>query len=84
MCEKIKVVQDAPSPKNVSKLNYSLGLLSYYSKFLPNLSTILVPLYRLLYCSTLLKWSQMEEEVLKSSKQLLTSVPELIHFDSGL
>ena len=46
--EKVAAVRDAPIPKNVAELKSYLGLLSYYSKFLSNLSTVLAPLYRLL------------------------------------
>ena len=42
--EKVQAVCDAPSPKNVSELK-AFGLLTYYSKFLPNLATLLAPLY---------------------------------------
>ena len=40
--------QDVPSPKNVSELKSYLGLLKYYSKFLPNMAEVLAPLYKLL------------------------------------
>lgn len=48
LTEKVKAIQEAPKPNNVSELKAYLGLLSYYSKFLPNLSTTLAPLYSLL------------------------------------
>ena len=44
----IKAIQEAPQPHNVTELKSFLGLLSYYSKFLPNMSTTLSPLYALL------------------------------------
>ena len=37
--EKVKAIQDAPTPKSVSELKSYLGLLTYYAKFLPNLSS---------------------------------------------
>ena len=43
--DKIKAIQEAPQPHNVTELKSFLGLLSYYSKFLPNMSTTLSPLY---------------------------------------
>ena len=46
--EKVKAIQDAFKPNNVTELKSYLGLLTYYSKFLRNLSTVLAPLYRLL------------------------------------
>ena len=36
--EKVRAVKGAPTPRNVSELKSYLGLLTYYSKFLPNLS----------------------------------------------
>ena len=46
--EKVKAIQEAPKPQSVTELKSFLGLLSYYSKFLPNMSTTLAPLYSLL------------------------------------
>ena len=43
--EKVKAIKDAPRPKNVSELRAFLGIINYYGKFLPNLSTQLSPLY---------------------------------------
>ena len=46
--ERIKAIKKAPRPQNVSELKSYLGLLSYYGKFLCNVSTVLAPLHRLL------------------------------------
>lgn len=56
--EKVKAVNDAPNPRNVQKLKSYLGLLNYYGKFLPNLSTELAPLYKLLRAEQKWKWSE--------------------------
>ena len=48
LSDKVQAVRDAPSPQSVQELKAYLSLLSYYSKFLPDLSTILAPLYKLL------------------------------------
>ena len=48
LTEKVEAVKDAPSSRNVQEQKAYLGLLTYYSKFLPNMWTVLVPLYRLL------------------------------------
>ena len=39
--EKVSAITEAPAPKNVAELKAYLGLLTYYSKFLPNRSTLL-------------------------------------------
>ncbi len=38
IAEKVVAIQEAPEPRNVSKLKAYLGLITYYSKFLPNLT----------------------------------------------
>ena len=45
---KTKAILQAPTPKNLTELRAFLGLLNYYGKFLPNLSTVLAPLHKLL------------------------------------
>ena len=76
--EKVEAVVKAPTPRNLKELK-SLGLLSYYSKFLPNLSSVLAPLYRLLRKDARWKWSVEEEKAFQCSKELLTSSPLLVH-----
>ena len=47
--EKVEAaIRNAPVPIDVSQLKSYLGLLNYYAKFIPNLSTTLQPLYELL------------------------------------
>lgn len=46
--DKVHAIKEAPPPKNVGELRSVLGLMNYYSTFLPNLSAQLVPLYNLL------------------------------------
>ena len=44
----VDAIPKAPEPENVSELQYYIGLLCYYNKFLSNLSTGMAPLYELL------------------------------------
>ena len=82
--DKINAVRNAPTTRNVQELKSYLGLLSYYSKFLPKLSTVLAPLYRLLRKDTHWRWKAAEEKAFELSKELLTSSRLLIHFDPSL
>ena len=45
---KIEAMVKVPQPRNVAELKSFLGMVNYYSKFLPNLSTTISPLYALL------------------------------------
>ena len=45
--EKVRAVTKAPVPWNISELKGFIGLVNYYGRFLPNLATVLSPLYSL-------------------------------------
>jgi len=46
--QKVEAILQAPAPQDPQQLRSFLGLLHYYGKFLPNLSTLLYPLKQLL------------------------------------
>ena len=46
--EKVKAIREAPTPTSLTQLGSFLGIINYYSKFRPHLSTMLAPLYKLL------------------------------------
>ena len=45
---KVEAMVKAPAPRNITELKSFLGMVNYYAKFLPNVSTHLFPLYALL------------------------------------
>ena len=79
---KIAAILKAPAPKKLTELRAFLGLLNYYGKFLPNLSTMLAPLHKLLKSNT--KWFQKAEQAqaFQEAKNLLQSPRVLVHYDS--
>ena len=84
VAEKVRAIDEAPAPRNVQELRSYLGLLTYYSKFLQNMSTVLAPLYRLLRNDVKWSWGKQEAKAFKASKKLLTSSALLVHFDPTL
>ena len=58
--DKVKAVQNAPAPQEVSQLKSFIGLVNYYGKFLPDLSSVLAPFYRLFQKGT--KWVWGDEQ----------------------
>ena len=81
---KVRAVMEAPCPSNPKQLKAYLGLITYYAKFLPNLSSLLTPLYKLLQKDNTWKWGEEQQHVFEKSKELLTSSNLLIHFDPKL
>ena len=43
--EKVKAIQMAPQPSDITQLKSFLGAVNYYGKFLSDLATIIAPLY---------------------------------------
>ena len=78
---KVKAVTDARTPHNVSELKSFLGLMNYYSKFIPNCSIILSPLYSLLQKNSRWTWNFTEDDCFKQTKELLTSPQLLVHYN---
>ena len=79
--EKVQAVKNAPQPKNVAELRSFLGILNYYGKFLPNLSSKLAPLYRLLHKQTKWSWGREQEKAFTEAKNALQTDALLVHFD---
>ena len=80
--QKLRAIVEAPAPHNVSQLKSFLGMINYYSKFLPNLSTQLAPLYSLLQKKTIWSWGKAQQQAFEKAKQQLVSAQVLAHYDS--
>ena len=79
--KKVEAVLATPTPKDVSQVRSFLGLMNYYGRFLPNLSSVLAPLYRLLHKAVKWRWHKEEEDSFREAKELLISTKLLVHFD---
>ena len=77
--EKVKAIKDAPRPKNVSELRAFLGIINYYGKFLPNLSTQLSPLYTLLQKHARWSWTEKQDKAFQAAKDALQANSLLVH-----
>lgn len=84
LLEKIWAIKDVPHPQSVTELKSFLGLLTYYNRFMPNLPTVLFPLYRLLCRDVQWRWTKEEKKAFAKSKDLLTSDSVLVHFDPSV
>ena len=82
--EKVQSVMEAPQPSNVSQLRAFLGMVNYYHRFLPNLSTTLTPLHHLLKKHIKWAWSPECEAAFNKVKQLMASDTVLTQFNPGL
>ncbi|XP_078253747.1 ER membrane protein complex subunit 2 isoform X1 [Rhinoraja longicauda] len=82
--EKVRAIKDAPAPTCVKELRAFLGLVNYYGRFMPNQSTVLASLYRLLKDQVSWEWKSREQKAFDKCKSLLTSDKILVHYDQKL
>jgi hypothetical protein len=82
--EKLSAILDAPAPKDVSALKSFLGLIMFYSRFLPNHSTVLGPLNRLLKKNVSWRWTEIEQDAFTQAKKMLLESHTLVHYDDRL
>ncbi|CAG4992790.1 unnamed protein product [Colias eurytheme] len=81
---KIDVIKSTPVPCNVSQLKAFLGLVNYYAKFLPNLSTVLYPLHNLLKKNVKFIWCTNCNNSFKEIKRMLSDDLVLVHYNPNL
>ena len=81
---KVQAVREAPAPENIQELRSVLGMINYYGKFIPNLSTLLHPLHNLLKANQPWKWSAECQQVFQKVKHCLTQAPVLVHHNPDL
>ena len=82
--DKLKAIQDASRPKDVTALKSFLGLIKFYSRFMPHHSTVLAPLHQLLKKGTSWRWLKAEEDAFVAAKQLILNSQTLVHYDHTL
>lgn len=78
---KVKAVRELPPPVDKRTLKSFLGSVNYYCQFVPNLATILAPLYRLLRNNVKWVWGETENKAFSWAKSVLSSDTVLTHFD---
>jgi len=75
--EKIKAIQEWPTPKSVSDVRSFHGLASFYRRFVKDFSTIAAPLNELVKKHVGFKWGQKQEQAFAALKDRLTHAPIL-------
>ena len=78
---KVAAVQNSPVPRDITQLKSFLGLINYYRKFLPDLSSLLAPLNNLLQKGVKWTWTEAQQTTFDEAKQLLQSSVVLAHYD---
>ena len=81
LSDKVEGIAKAPVPEDKKQLQSFVGMVTYYDKFLPNLSTVLEPLHKLLRKDVKFKWGKSQQSSFEKCKEMLQEAPVLTHFD---
>ena len=79
--DKLRAIQLAPAPMNMTELKSILGLVNYYGRFLPDLSTRLSPLHLLFRKQVSWKCVPSQDLPLQPIKNMFHSRLMLVHYD---
>jgi len=75
--EKIKAIQEWPTPKSVGDIKSFHGLASLYRRFVPNFSTLAMPHKELVKKNVAFTWGERQEQAFALLKEKLTKAPVL-------
>ena len=79
---KIEAITSMPAPTNVPELRSLLGAITFYSRFVKDMSTVRAPLDGLLKKDAQWKWTPACAQAVERFKSILTSDLLLTHFDA--
>jgi hypothetical protein len=73
--EKVDAILQLNEPRNVHELQQFLGMMVYFSAYVPFYSWIAHPLFQLLKKGIKWEWTELEQEAFEICKQVLTNAP---------
>jgi len=80
--QKVKAIVKTRILQNVTEVKAFVGMINYYAKFIPNLSILLGPMYKLIKKYITFKWTNQCDEAFNKSKDAMTSDSVLVHFNT--
>lgn len=81
--DKVKAIVDLAAPTNVHELQVFLGMMVYFSAYIPFYAWIAAPLFRLLRSENGWSWDESHREAFELCKQALVQAPVRAHAIAG-
>jgi hypothetical protein len=79
--EKVKAVQNMPSPTDIEGIQRLNGFINYLARFLPRLSDVMEPIRQLTRKDVPFNWAPAQEKAFADVKQLVINSPVLAFFN---
>lgn len=77
--KKVREIMDLERSTKIAQLQTFLGILIYFSAFIPYYTSTCMPLFQLLWKNTKWNWSGEQERAFEEGKLALASAPVLAH-----
>ena len=82
--EKVDAIKELSEPKNVHDLQTFLGMMVYFSSYIPFYAWIVAPLFELLKKGSTWNWGSSQQEAFELAKTALVSAPVRAYAIPGL
>jgi len=69
--EKVKAIQEYPTPRNIKDVQQFLGMCQWYSSFINGFATIAEPIYQLLRSGNKWNWGESQEKSFQELKRVM-------------
>ncbi len=79
--DKVTAILDAPATKNLTEVKSLSGLVGFYSRFVPDMSTLFHPINCLLRKDVPFVWNDQCQAAFEAIKREIASPRVLCHFD---
>uniref|UniRef100_A0A1I7V4V8 RNA-directed DNA polymerase n=1 Tax=Caenorhabditis tropicalis TaxID=1561998 RepID=A0A1I7V4V8_9PELO len=81
---KVQPIKGMSDPKNQKELRSFMGMITYYSAFIPSMKSLRGPLDKLLMKDVDWKWTKKEADAFQELKDILSSDLNLTHFNAKI
>ena len=79
--EKISAILNAETRKSATEVRSFLGMCQYLARFIPNYSTLVIPLQKLTHQDIKWQWDIREQQALDDLKSTITKATTMHYFD---